>query len=117
MLQEFKLYLRGAQLFRRFSMSQVILQNKIQKDYSTFKTMVDNTLTEVTSQMLDGITKISTSAFLSYSLLINVEIPDSITTIENLVFNDCRLLRNIKIPNSVTTREMLCFLADFTNKC
>ncbi len=84
-------------------MSQVILQNKIQKDYSAFKAIVDDTLTEVTANMLDGITTISTSAFLSCSLLTDVEIPDSVTTIENLVFNDCRSLRNIKIPSSVTT--------------
>ena len=46
-------------------MSQVILQNKIQKDYSAFKAIVDDTLTEVTANMLDGITKISSYAFLS----------------------------------------------------
>jgi hypothetical protein len=84
-------------------MSQVILQNKIQKDYSTFKAIVDDTLTEVTADMLDGITTISGSAFLNCSVLTTVEIPDSVTTIGNLAFNDCRSLRNIKIPSSVTT--------------
>lgn len=84
-------------------MSQVILQNKIQKDYSAFKAIVDDTLTEVTAYMLDGITTISSSAFLNCSVLTTVEIPDSVTTIGNLAFNDCRSLRNIKIPSSVTT--------------
>ena len=51
-------------------MSQVILQNKIQKDYSTFKAIIYDTLTEVTADMLDGITKIihSKSFFLSIGI-------------------------------------------------
>ena len=58
--------------------SGYITQRKIEKeDYSPFKGIVDDSLTEVTAEMLDGVTTISSYAFYQCANLTNVEIPNS----------------------------------------
>lgn len=82
-------------------MSQVILQNKIQKDYSAFKSIVDDTLTEVTADMLNGIHEISSYAFYTCSNLTSVEIPTSVSYIREYAFSSCNVLQNISLTNGL----------------
>lgn len=82
-------------------MSQVILQNKIQKDYSAFKSIVDDTLTEVTADMLNGIHEISSYAFYTCSNLTSVEIPTSVSYIRDYAFYGCNVLQNISLTNGL----------------
>ena len=67
-----------------------------------FKALVDDSLTEVTADMLQGITSIGSYAFY-YSLnLRSVTIPNSVTSIGSSAFYNCTSLTSITIPNSVT---------------
>ncbi len=92
-------------------MLQVILQNKIQKDYSTFKAIVDDTLTEVTSQMLDEITKIISYAFYQCKNLISIEIPDSVISIGASAFAGCTALSSILDISGIAIIQSGLFLA------
>ena len=82
-------------------MSQVILQNKIQKDYSTFKAIIDDTLTEVTADMLVGIREISSYAFYTCANLTSVEIPVSVSYIRDYAFASCNVLQNISLTSGL----------------
>lgn len=84
-------------------MSQVILQNKIQKDYSVFKSLVDGSISSVTQDMIEGITKIDDYAFYNCETLTSIQIPNSVTDIKSYAFYGCSSLTNIAIPNSVST--------------
>ena len=84
-------------------MSQVILQNKTQKDYSAFKAIVDDTLTEVTADMLNGITTISSYAFYTCANLTSVEIPVSVLYIRDHAFHGCNVLQNISLTNGLVS--------------
>ena len=76
--------------------------NILKKTYSVFKSIVDDSLTEVTADMLNGATSISSYAFYQCANLTSVEIPSSVTSIGSYAFEYCRNLTNITIPNSVT---------------
>ena len=90
--------------------SGYITQRKIEKeDYSPFKGIVDDSLTEVTAEMLDGVTTISSYAFYQCANLTNVEIPNSVTSIEKNAFSSCTSLASITIPNGVTSIGMDAF--------
>ena len=90
--------------------SGYITQRKIEKeDYSPFKGIVDDSLTEVTAEMLDGVTTISYYAFYQCANLISVVIPSGVTSIENSAFWGCRLLTNINLPSNLTQLGELVF--------
>lgn len=79
--------------------------------YAAFKARIDGSLTDVTVDMLDGITKINSYAF-SYSRnLINVEIPSSVTSIEQYAFQYCDKMSSIIIPSSVTSIGSYAFVS------
>lgn len=71
--------------------------------YAAFKALVDDSLTEVTAEMLDGITKIGDAAFSECRNLTSVTIPNSVTLIERNAFRTCDKLESVTIPNSVTS--------------
>ena len=75
----------------------------VRKDYSTFQACVDASLTEVTAEMLDGITEIGNYAFSNCSSLTSITIPSSVTSIRSNAFRYCSLLPSIVIPSSVTS--------------
>lgn len=50
----------------------------------------------------NGVTRISTYAFLYCYALTNVIIPDGVTFISDYAFNNCSSLTNVIIPNSIT---------------
>lgn len=90
--------------------SGYITQRKIEKeDYSPFKGIVDDSLTEVTAEMLDGATSISGYAFYQCANLTDVEIPSTVTTIGSYAFSSCRALTSINIPNTVTSIGIYAF--------
>ena len=71
--------------------------------YAAFKARVDGSLTEVTAEMLQGITKICNYAFFEFLILTSIEIPNSVTSIGGYAFSGCSSLTSITIPNSVTS--------------
>lgn len=73
------------------------------KDYSAFKARADGSLTEVTAEMLDGITSIADNAFFNYQPLISIDIPNSVTSIGNGAFNGCNGLTSVTISSGVTS--------------
>lgn len=77
--------------------SGYIVQRGGGKDYSAFKGIVDDSLTEVTAEMLNGVTSISSYAFYQCGNLTSVEIPSSVTSIGAYAFNDCRSLTSITV--------------------
>ena len=90
--------------------SGYITQRKIEKeDYSPFKGIVDDSLTEVTAEMLNGVTSISSYAFYQCANLTSVDIPSGITSIGSYAFEYCNSLISINIPNGVTSIGMDAF--------
>lgn len=81
-------------------MSQVILQNKIQKDESTLSSLISRTITSIT--IPNGITYIGDNAFYKCTSLTNVVIPSNIQRIGAWCFGRCSSLTNITIQNGVT---------------
>ena len=71
-------------------------------DFS-IKSRVDGSLTEITADMLDGVTNIRSYAFYNYSALISVTIPNSVTSIGISDFNSCSALASVTIPSSITS--------------
>ena len=83
--------------------SGYIVQRGGGKDYSAFKARVDDSLTEVTAEMLDGATRIALGAFYACLSLKNVDISNSVTSIEGYAFQSCSFLKSINIPSGVTS--------------
>ena len=79
--------------------------------YAAFKALVDRSITEVTADMLDGVTTINFSAFDSCVNLTSVEISNSVTAIGESAFNNCVSLTSLTIPNSVTSIGNYTFYA------
>ena len=71
--------------------------------YAAFKARVDGSLTEVTADMLQGVTSIGNYAFYNCSNLTSITISNGVTRIGNAAFNNCTSLTSIEIPNSVTS--------------
>lgn len=82
--------------------SGYIVQRGGGKDYSVFKALADRSITEVTAEMLDGITSIGSNAFNDCTSLTSVTIPSGVTSIGSNVFFQCTSLTSIDIPNTVT---------------
>ena len=89
--------------------SGYIVQRGGGKDYSVFKARVDGSLTEVTAEMLDGITSIGNSAFYNYTSLASITIPNGVTSIGEYAFYGCSSLTSIVIPNGITYLENRVF--------
>ena len=70
---------------------------------AAFKARTDGSLTEVTAQMLQGITNICQYAFYSYTKLTSVTIPSSVISIMAYAFTSCTRLTSVTIPSSVIT--------------
>ena len=79
------------------------------EDYSVFKARIDGSLTDVTSEMLQWITSIGSSAFNNCRSLTSVTIPNSVTSIGSYAFQYCTSLTSVTIPNSVTNIESNAF--------
>lgn len=62
-----------------------------------FKLLVSKNLTEVTEEMLDGITKIKTAAFAGCSSLPSITIPASVTSIGRAAFQECTSLTSVTV--------------------
>lgn len=77
--------------------------NILKKTYSAFKSIVDDSLTEVTADMLNGVTSIGHYAFFQCYNLTSVEIPSSVTSIGSYAFEYCRNLISVTISNGVTS--------------
>ena len=54
-------------------------------------------------KILDGVTKVGSSAFIGCSSLTSITIPNSVTEIGYSVFEGCTNLKSITIPNGVTS--------------
>lgn len=65
--------------------------------------IVDKSVTSVSGEDLQGITKIGDRAFVQCSRLTRITIPDSVTSIGGYAFEGCSSLTSITIPDSVTS--------------
>ena len=77
--------------------------------YAAFKALVDRSITEVTADMLDGVTTINFYAFGKCVNLTSVEISNSVTAIGESAFSNCVSLTSLTIPNSVTSIANFAF--------
>ena len=64
----------------------------------------------ITSEMLDGYTRIGYEAFSCCARLTSVTIPKSVTSIGDRAFICCYSLTSIEIPNSITSIGIYAFL-------
>lgn len=76
---------------------------------AAFKARIDGSMTDVTADMLDGLTTIGRYAFYDLRNLINVEIPSSITSIGESAFAGCTSLTTLTVPDSITSIGMNAF--------
>lgn len=81
--------------------SGYLIYHGVKKDYLPFKSIVDRSITEVTAEMLDGLTSIGDYAFQSCNSLKSVNIPSGVTSIGNYAFSNCSSLTNVTIPSGV----------------
>lgn len=65
--------------------------------------IVDKSVTNVTAEDLNGITKIGHSVFRDCSNLVSITIPNSATSIDSYAFEYCRKLISVTIPSSVAS--------------
>ena len=68
-----------------------------------FKSLVDRSITEVTAEMLEGVTLIGQSAFSVCSALTSVTIPSGVTRIGDGAFSGCSSLTSVTILSGVTS--------------
>ena len=71
--------------------------------------MVDDTITEVTAEMLDGCTKIRKCAFYYCHSITNIVIPEEVTTIEDNAFGNCTSLASVVLPSTLKTIKESAF--------
>ncbi len=67
------------------------------KYYSDFKAFVDRSITNVTAEMLQGVTNIGDYAFQYCQSLTSVTIPNSVTSIGEHAFQYCRSLASVTV--------------------
>ncbi len=79
-------------------------------DYVAFKSIVDDSLTEVTADMLNGITTITDYAFAGCQNLESVTLPGTVNTIDDYAFSNCSKLSNVVMQNGVTSIGGVAFL-------
>ena len=63
----------------------------------------DEPITDITAEMLQGVTKIKIYAFHHYTTLKSITIPDSVTSIGGFAFDACTNLTSVTISDSVTS--------------
>lgn len=74
-----------------------------------FKKAVDRSITNITADMLEGVTSIKISAFNSCSSLTSVEIPNSVTSIGGLAFIRCSSLTSVTVLATTPPRASTMF--------
>lgn len=67
------------------------------------KSLVERTITNVTADMLEGVTSIGNYAFVMLDSLESIEIPGSVTSIGAASFMNCSNLANVTIGNGITS--------------
>ena len=77
---------------------------------SLFAQLVDRSITEVTLEDLDGITKIEDYTFYQCSNLRAITIPESVTIIGDNAFNECLALIDFIFPTTITDIGIYAFM-------
>lgn len=71
---------------------------------AAFKALVDRSITELTADMLQGITTIGDSAFYNCTSLASITIPNSVTSIGQSAFYGCSSLTSVTSKGTVPPR-------------
>lgn len=74
-----------------------------------FNQYLNNTLTEITEQDLEGATSLRASLFEGQKNLVKVSLPDTITSIEDKCFSGCSALVSVKLPKYITSINAYMF--------
>ena len=69
--------------------------------YASFRALVDRSITEVTAEMLEGVTKIGKYAFYA-STLRTCELPNTISYIDEAAFMNCLQLQIVQLNEGIT---------------
>ena len=64
---------------------------------AAFKALVDKSITEVTADMLQGVTSIGNSVFSNCTSLASITFPNSVTNIGTQAFDNCPSLASITV--------------------
>lgn len=83
--------------------------SKITEIGNKLRNIIQGTLTEVTAEMLEGVTEIRDNAFYDYSSLISIDIPNSVTSIGNSAFYGCSNLTSVTMGNGITSIGRFAF--------
>lgn len=65
--------------------------------------IIERTATNITADMLKGVTSIGDNAFYNYTSLTSITIPSGVTSIGQSAFFNSTSLTSVTIPNSVTS--------------
>lgn len=76
---------------------------------SKLPSVIDRTVTEITSDDLAGVTKVGNYAFSGCTALENVSLPNSVTEIGAYAFSECKALKSISLPSGLTQLNGQCF--------
>ena len=82
------------------------LTNDLNSDLSQltfYNNLMEGTVTEISAEDLQGVTKIRDYAFYNNTTLTSVSLPDTVTSLGSYSFYYCKSLTSVNLPNSLTS--------------
>lgn len=71
--------------------------------YNSFKKLIDRSITEITPEMTEGITRVYTHTFRGCSQLSKVTVSEGVTDIGQFAFYQCTALNDLNLPEGLST--------------
>ena len=70
--------------------------------YNSFKKLIDRSITEITPEMTEGITRVYTHTFRGCSQLSKVTVSEGVTDIGKFAFYQCTALNDLNLPEGLS---------------